>query len=137
MAVTQLVRVSPCEGECCGFDSRQPPFDKLRVLLYNRSMPWVVYILLCDQKTYYIGISSSLGKRLCSHKSKYNIGTKEFSDIKLVYKEEYISRNLANKREKQLKGWTVAKKKALIEGNMNLLKQLSKTRSLVEVGNQR
>lgn len=56
------------------------------------------------------------------------MGTKEFSDLQLVYHEKLYTRNKAEIREKQLKGWTFAKKKALVEGNLELLKQLSKTR---------
>jgi len=95
-------------------------------------MPWFVYVLFCDQKTYYAGLTSDVKERFKSHNRKENIATKEFSDVKLVYTEEYPTRQLAEKREKQLKGWTVAKKKALILGNLTLLKQLSKTRERVE-----
>lgn len=97
---------------------------------------WFVYILLCDQKTYYIGLTHNIQQRIKSHKAKYNIATKEFSDLKLVYSEEYKTRYDAEKREQQLKRWTLAKKKALIEGNKDLLIKLSKTRSLGE-GSQR
>lgn len=95
-------------------------------------MSWFVYILLCDQKTYYIGITHNLEQRLKSHKLKQNIATKEFSDLRLVYKEEHLIRHNAERRERQLKGWTFAKKKALIEGNKDLLIKLSKTRSLLK-----
>jgi predicted GIY-YIG superfamily endonuclease len=90
-------------------------------------MTWFIYILLCDKKIFYVGLSSNLEQRILSHKLKYNIGTKKFSYIELVYSEKYPDRNSAEKREKQLKGWTHAKKKALVEGNIELLKQLSKS----------
>jgi len=90
-------------------------------------MTWHTYILLCDEKIFYVGITSNLEQRVLSHQSKYNIGTKKFSHIELVYTEQYFDRNSAEKREKQLKGWTHAKKKALVEGNIELLKQLSKS----------
>ncbi len=99
-------------------------------------MPWAIYILLCDQKTFYIGLSSNVEKRFTSHKLKQNIATKEFSDIKLVYIEHYQTRQEAEKREKQLKGWSIAKKKALIEGKKELLIKLSITRSLSKNGKQ-
>jgi len=60
---------------------------------------------------------------------KKNIGTKEFSDIRLVYKEVQVNKLSAAKREKQLKGWTKAKKQALIDGNLELLKKLSLPRA--------
>lgn len=95
-------------------------------------MPWFVYILLCDQKTYYIGLTHNLEQRFNSHKIKKNIATKEFSDLRLAYHEQYPTRKEAERREQQLKRWTFAKKKALIEGNKELLRQLSKTRSLLK-----
>jgi len=95
-------------------------------------MPWAFYILLCDQKTYYVGISSNLKKRIQSHKAGYNLATKKFSEIKLVYKETYKSRERVEKREKQVKKWSRAKKKALIGGNLELLIKLSKSQSLVK-----
>ena len=63
---------------------------------------WKIYIFFCDQKTYYIGLTGNLEQRLTSHKSKQNLATKEFSDLKLVYTEEYSDRKSAEKREKQL-----------------------------------
>lgn len=95
-------------------------------------MPWLVYILLCDQKTFYIGITQNLQQRFKSHQAKQNIATKEFSDRKLVFTEQYKTRIEAEKRERQLKGWTIAKKKALIVGDKQLLIKLSKTRSLLK-----
>lgn len=55
--------------------------------------------------------------------------TKRFCNIQFVYKEEYESREIAEKRERQLKGWTKEKKKALIGGDIELLKHLSKSKS--------
>lgn len=91
-------------------------------------MLWKIYVLFCDQKTFYVGLTGNLDQRLASHISKQNLATKEFSDIELVYSEEYPTRKLAENREKQLKGWSFAKKKTLVEGNLELLKQLSKNR---------
>ncbi len=87
---------------------------------------WRVYILLCDNRTYYVGITHNLNQRLLSHRSRNNIATKEYSNIELLYNETYITRLDAEKREKQIKGWTVAKKKALISGDIELLKLLCK-----------
>jgi predicted GIY-YIG superfamily endonuclease len=47
-----------------------------------------------------------------------------YGDFDLVYSEEFVSRAEAMKREKQLKGWTKAKKEALIIGDLQLLKIL-------------
>jgi predicted GIY-YIG superfamily endonuclease len=49
---------------------------------------------------------------------------KDYGDFKLVYSEQFATRAEAMKREKQLKGWTRAKKETLIAGNLQLLKKL-------------
>lgn len=95
-------------------------------------MPWHIYILLCDQKTYYVGLTSNLSQRIESHKLKKNLATKKFSKVKLVYSENFETRREAEKREIQLKKWSRAKKKALIDGNKELLIKLSKSRALLK-----
>ena len=95
-------------------------------------MSWNVYILLCDGKTYYVGFTTNIKKRLAEHKSKISIFTKRFSEITLVYFEEYSDENTAKRREKQLKGWSIAKKKALINNEKSKLVQLSRSTEIVE-----
>jgi len=88
-------------------------------------MQYFIYILLCNQKTYYVGITDNLERRLKEHKSKKSFYTKQFSDIKLVYSEKVKNKTTAEKREKQIKGWSFAKKRALIKGNIRELVRLS------------
>ena len=99
-------------------------------------MPWVIYILLCNQKTFYIGLTNNLDQRLVQHKRGYSLYTKKFSEIKLVYKEYFVKKLYAELREKQLKGWSIAKKKALIKGNKSLLIKLSKSSEFGEGGRE-
>ncbi len=89
-------------------------------------MPWFIYILFCDQKIYYVGSTNNVERRLTEHQTKQSNFTHKFSDIKLVYHEKLDSKEKALLREKQIKGWSLAKKKALIDGNTELLIQLSK-----------
>lgn len=79
---------------------------------------WYVYILLCDQKTFYIGISPDIVNRYKQHKFGQSFFTKKFSDIKLIYAENYPHKDEAVKREQQLKGWSHAKKQMLIDGKL-------------------
>lgn len=81
---------------------------------------WFVYMLLCDQKTFYIGISDDLKNRFIQHRNKLVISTKKYSDHKFVYAEEYNTKYDAAKREQQLKGWSHAKKQMLIEGKLGI-----------------
>jgi putative endonuclease len=97
---------------------------------------WFVYLLFCDQKTFYVGITNDLRNRLLQHKNKQSFFTKKFSDLKLVYYEKYTAKYEAAKREKQIKGWSHAKKQLLITRGLGIgacpeiVDEFSRTRSL-------
>jgi putative endonuclease len=64
----------------------------------------------------YIGITEDLKKRIYFHKQRLIPGfTKKYNVHRLVYYEIYSSLGEAERREKQLKGKTRAKKNALVE----------------------
>jgi putative endonuclease len=126
----------PCHGGDRRFESGHPrPSTSSGLLRYLYLMKsWFVYILLCDQKTFYIGRTQDIEKRLVEHQRGYSRFTKKFSDAQLVHQERYEKSREAEKRESQLKRWSVAKKKALITGDKALLQKLSKGRELVDEG---
>ena len=78
---------------------------------------YFVYILTNrTHRSLYVGVTSDLSRRLYEHKNELADGfTKKYHIHKLVYFEETPDVNVAIAREKQLKGWTRAKKNALIE----------------------
>ena len=80
---------------------------------------WFVYLLLCDNKTFYIGITNNVKSRLNKHKNKQSLHTKKFSNLKLVYCECYKNKFEAAKRERQLKGWSHVKKQMLVNLKIN------------------
>jgi putative endonuclease len=83
---------------------------------------YYVYILTNTYNTVlYIGITNNLERRLYEHKNKLVDGfTKKYNLHKLVYFDSTTDVRAAIEREKQLKGWTRAKKNALIaESNPN------------------
>ena len=86
-----------------------------------------VYILRRSTNDLYIGQTNDLLSREVQQITKSSKAAKFIKDgkeFKLVYKEEYPTRLKAIHREKQLKGWTRAKKEALIAGDSELLKKL-------------
>ncbi|EKD86375.1 MAG: tRNA/rRNA methyltransferase [uncultured bacterium] len=86
-----------------------------------------VYILRSSTNDLYIGQTNDLLSREVQQITKSSKAAKFIKDgkeFKLVYKEEYPTRLKAMHREKQLKGWTRAKKEALIAGDSELLKKL-------------
>ena len=88
-----------------------------------------VYILKCSDDTYYTGVTNNLTRRLQEHNSGCHIGyTSVRLPIELVYFEEFDNPLIAIEREKQIKGWSRAKKEALIKGDLKQLRILSKNR---------
>ena len=77
---------------------------------------YYVYIMSNKSRTLYIGYTNDLFSRVMEHKQKIVAGfTSRYNINKLLYWETYENSQVALKREKQLKGWTRAKKTALIE----------------------
>ena len=76
-----------------------------------------VYMLTNKWRTVvYVGMTDSLEGRLLDHKNRRFDGfTKRYNCTNLVYFEQHQSADAASKRERQLKGWTRAKKNELIE----------------------
>ena len=86
-----------------------------------------VYILRTSLDTLYIGQTNNLEKRLKEHQSKSIKSAKYvryFSSVKLIYSEKYPARKEAMQREIQLKGWSRAKKEALIKSDKITLRKL-------------
>ena len=77
-------------------------------------------MLLCNQKTFYVGITDNVSRRFDEHRSKSSFFTKKFSDIELIYCEKYGTKHEAVAREKQIKGWSRAKKQKLINQELGI-----------------
>ena len=77
---------------------------------------YFVYIMCSVSGTLYIGVTNSIYRRALQHKRGEVEGFASKSGCdRLVYYERYQHIQKAIAREKQLKGWTRAKKIALIE----------------------
>ena len=89
---------------------------------------YYVYILLCSDKSYYTGITNNLDKRLTEHQSSryFNSYTSRRLPVELVWCSKFTDVNLAIQKEKQIKGWSRRKKRALIEEDFEALVSFSK-----------
>jgi putative endonuclease len=86
-----------------------------------------MYILLCNDGSYYTGSTRDLEQRLEDHFSGAGANyTRKHKPIKLVYYEEFDRIDEAYYREKQVQGWSRKKKEALINGMEEKLPELSK-----------
>ena len=81
-----------------------------------RDHTYFVYILTnASRRSLYIGVTNALKTRVRQHREKQHEGfTAHYNVDRLVYYEAFQFIHAAIAREKQLKGWTRAKKLALI-----------------------
>ena len=81
-------------------------------------MTFFLYIVRCSDNSLYTGITSDLDQRVKAHNegrgAKY---TSARRPVVLVYEERCRSKSAALKREIEIKGWTKARKEALIAGS--------------------
>jgi type I restriction enzyme R subunit len=89
-----------------------------------------MYILQCADGSFYTGSTKELALRLQQHKNGEGANfTANNLPVKLVYYETFDRIDEAFAREKQIQKWSRAKKIALIQGDIEKLKQLSKSKS--------
>ena len=91
-------------------------------------MQYTVYILLCKDQSYYVGVTNDIETRLAQHKEGLNkrAYTHSRRPVKLIFQEHFHDINQAIAFEKQVKGWRREKKEALINLEWNKLPELSK-----------
>lgn len=87
-----------------------------------------MYILECSDGTYYTGSTVDLEKRMWEHENLRGANyTKKKGPVKLVYVENFERIDAAFEREKQIQGWSHAKKQALVENRQHELPALAKS----------
>lgn len=91
---------------------------------------YYVYILKCSDSSYYIGVTNNIERRLSEHnlgliKNSY---TSTRLPVELVFNAEFNDIRHAIAFEKQIKGWSRAKKEALIKGDWDLISLLAKSK---------
>jgi predicted GIY-YIG superfamily endonuclease len=89
-----------------------------------------LYILRCADGSYYTSSTNNLPLRLAEHQmGEGSAYTRYRLPLELVYSQEFPSEHEAFLHERQVKGWSRAKKEALIRGDFEALIKLSKARS--------
>ncbi|WP_349899731.1 GIY-YIG nuclease family protein [Parafrigoribacterium soli] len=99
-------------------------------------MAWV-YIVRCANGAFYTGSTLDLERRLAQH----NLGegsnfTRKHRPVELVFAEASESVETAFVREKQIQGWSRAKKQALIDGRLEDLPALARRFPSTGSGNE-
>jgi putative endonuclease len=88
---------------------------------------YFVYMVQCADDSFYVGVTNDVERRINEHNfgldpSSY---THERRPVRLVHCADFARIEDAIKWEKQLKGWSRAKKIALVEGDWKRVQELS------------
>jgi len=90
-------------------------------------MQFWTYLLRCADGSYYVGQTDDLDLRLAKHNDGTIGGyTSTRRPVTLVYAESFDTRDDAFWRERQIKGWSRAKKEALAREDWSELQRLAK-----------
>jgi predicted GIY-YIG superfamily endonuclease len=91
------------------------------------SVPHFLYILQMSNGQLYVGTTSNLDERFNRHIHHQAARTTSVLGVeRLLYSEAHPDRVTAEKRERQIKKWSRAKKLALVRGDLDSLKKLAR-----------
>ncbi len=93
-------------------------------------MAFWVYLLKCADGSYYTGHTDNLEKRIGEHLSNAIPGcyTATRLPVELVFSQTFATREEALSAERQIKGWSRAKKEAMIRGDWAEVSRLAKSK---------
>jgi tRNA/rRNA methyltransferase len=89
--------------------------------------PFFTYMLRCSDGSYYVGHTDDVEQRVSQHEAGSVAGyTATRLPVRLVWFEEFPTREEAKAAELQIKNWSRKKKKALIGGKIDALKEAAR-----------
>ena len=94
-------------------------------------MTFWAYMLHCNAGRFYVGHTDDLDRRIAQHETGALPGfTRDYLPVKLVWSESFPTRYEAQTAERKLKGWSRAKKLALIRGDWDEISRLARNKAL-------
>ena len=91
-------------------------------------MSFWAYMLHCNAGRFYVGHTDDIQRRIAQHERGAIPGfTRNFLPVKLVWSQDFTTREQAKAAEKQIKGWRREKKLALIRGDWDAISRLAKS----------
>jgi putative endonuclease len=88
--------------------------------------PFWIYILKCDDGSYYTGHTDNLDQRMSSHAEGKSCGyTATRLPVTLIFAEQFATRFEALEMEQRIKGWSRKKKEAMMQGDWKQVQRLA------------
>lgn len=95
----------------------------------DTTMSFWTYMLHCADRSFYVGHTDNLDQRIAQHESGFFKGyTATRRPVTLVWSENFQTRFEALDAERRLKGWSRAKKLALIRHDWPAISDLARNR---------
>jgi putative endonuclease len=90
-----------------------------------------VYIVQCSDKSYYVGVTNDVERRVAEHNLGSDIKSYTYNKrpVTIKFCEQFSDPTQAIMFEKMLKGWSRKKKEALFNKNWEEIKKLAKNYS--------
>ena len=89
-------------------------------------MSFWAYMLRCADRSYYLGHTDELERRVAQHQAgEVNGYTRSRRPVVLVWQQDFATREEALAAERRVKGWSRAKKEALIAGDWDKIRRLA------------
>jgi predicted GIY-YIG superfamily endonuclease len=93
-------------------------------------MAFYAYLLRCNDGSYYAGHTDNLEWRMAQHETGALGGyTAKRRPVMLMWSDSFPTRDDAFAAERKIKGWSRAKKEALIASDWTLVSQLARGRT--------
>jgi LAO/AO transport system kinase len=93
--------------------------------------PFYVYILRCADGSYYVGHTDDMRRRMLQHENGEVGYTALRKPVELMWQDEFETRDGALTFELQIKGWSRAKKEALMTGDWERVQELAQSQGKV------
>jgi tRNA/rRNA methyltransferase len=95
-------------------------------------LDFYAYLLRCSDGHYYAGHTDDLDTRIAQHQAGAIAGyTQKRRPVQLIWADRFPDRDSAFTAERQIKGWSRAKKEALVRGDFDALRELAKRKAVL------
>jgi predicted GIY-YIG superfamily endonuclease len=90
-------------------------------------MAFWIYLLRCRDGSYYTGHTDDLERRIAEHDcGTIPCYTHDRRPLHMMFSQDFAPREEALAMERRLKGWSRAKKEALIDGDWEMINRLGR-----------